>query len=101
MRPRRYLGLPLEERRRIAILAGIRLEVVTAILARRRKCSQRDALRLSPFTHGYMDVYDLALNLVSRNRNFACPPRTLVYAYGPNNADCWIPDTVRRRGMVH
>jgi hypothetical protein len=78
MQRRKYLGLPLEERRRIAILAGMRLEVLTAILARRRKCSQRDAMRLSPFTHGFMDVYDLALNQVSRNRYFSTPPLKLA-----------------------
>ena len=74
--------LSLEQRRRWAIAAGVRLETITAILARRRRCSQVTALvlaRLAKRLRIPIDAKTLAMNLYAKNPVFTAPPRK-VYA---------------------
>lgn len=80
-----YAGLELRIRRALAIKAGMRLETVTAIFARRRRCSQRDAVKLAKIAQKLKLIYPepigpeiLALNLVHPSPVFSCPPKKLV-----------------------
>ena len=69
--------LTLEQRRKLAIAAGMRLETITAIFARRRRCGQRHAVILAraAFRVGVpVRAVDLALNQYSRSPVFAGKP---------------------------
>lgn len=73
--------MTLEDRRRWAIASGTRIETITAILARRRRCSQIIAMRLAKAGHVVgisVPAETLAMNLFAEHPVFSVPPLPVV-----------------------